>query len=167
MDFVTAIKTVFSKYATFTGRARRSEFWYWYLFTMIVGFVTQLFGLFGLGFMTVVVSLCLVIPNLAVSIRRLHDIGRSGWWLLVAVVPAIVTIISLVAMLGDVFVSAAMGGSYSPDELATKMSGSAGLMVVYLLSLFVSLVGAVMLIVLFAKDSQAGKNQYGENPKGL
>lgn len=165
MDFVTAIKTVFSKYATFTGRARRSEFWYWYLFTVIVGLFTQLFGLFGLGFVSTVVSLGLFIPNLAVSVRRLHDVGRSGWWLLVSVIPCVVMITSLVAMLGDMLVPVAMGESYSPEALASMMSDSAGPVVVYLLSLFAALVGVVMLIVWFAKDSQAGVNQYGENPK--
>jgi len=89
MDFVTAAKTGLSKYATFSGRARRSEFWFFILFQIlallvaavldgIVGTNGGLYGLVALGFL---------VPVLAVSVRRLHDTDRAGWWYLLVFVP--------------------------------------------------------------------------------
>lgn len=91
MDFVTAVKTCFSKYATFSGRASRSEFWYWILFVSVAGTVFNVvdFMIFGEGILTapatlgMAFSLFVALPGLAVSARRLHDVGRSGWWQLI------------------------------------------------------------------------------------
>lgn len=75
ISFGDAIKICFNKYADFEGRARRSEFWWWYLFTVLVSL--------GVGWIPVVgqiVSIALLVPSYAVGARRLHDTGRSGWW---------------------------------------------------------------------------------------
>ena len=80
MDFITAIKTVFSKYATFDGRARRSEYWWWTLMMIIASFIPLVNIVVGLGGL---------IPSIAVAVRRLHDTGRSGWWLLLVLVPLV------------------------------------------------------------------------------
>lgn len=97
----TAARTVLSKYATFTGRASRSEFWWWVLAVFLVLLVTQLIDgliigpLLGLGPasesepLSFLVSLGLLLPNIAVGVRRMHDIGRTGWWLLIAFIPII------------------------------------------------------------------------------
>lgn len=83
MTFVDAIKSGFNKYATFSGRASRSEFWFWTLFSILANLAASIIdALFGLGLVSVVVSLALLLPGLAVSVRRLHDIDRTGWWLL-------------------------------------------------------------------------------------
>ena len=83
MSFADAIKTCFSKYVDFSGRARRSEFWYWALFVFLVDIVTNIVDR-GVGNMALgsLVGLALFLPGLAVTIRRLHDTGRSGWWVL-------------------------------------------------------------------------------------
>lgn len=80
MNFLQAIKTCFSKYATFSGRARRSEYWWFVLLNVIVGMIPVLNFIWGL---------VVLIPALAVCVRRLHDTGRSGWWLLLALVPVL------------------------------------------------------------------------------
>ncbi|MDJ0708672.1 MAG: DUF805 domain-containing protein [Leptolyngbyaceae cyanobacterium MO_188.B28] len=89
---------VLRKYAVFGGRARRKEYWYFVLFNFIValvlGVVDNVLGTNGLlGF---VYMLGVFIPGLAVAIRRLHDTGRSGWWLLIGFVPIIGFIVLIV-----------------------------------------------------------------------
>ena len=90
MDMQTAVKTVLSKYATFSGRARRSELWYFLLFTFIVSFVASIIDIVllkGTPVLASVVTLAFLLPSIAVSIRRLHDLNKSGWWYLVALIP--------------------------------------------------------------------------------
>ncbi|MBY6202619.1 DUF805 domain-containing protein [Maritalea mobilis] len=98
MDFMTAVKTVLGKYATFSGRAQRSEFWWFYLFSLIVSAVLQMVdrALFGtlvggqdVGILAPLFSLAILLPGLAVGARRLHDTDRSGWWLLIALIPIV------------------------------------------------------------------------------
>lgn len=88
MSAVDAVRTVFAKYAVFTGRAGRAEFWWWYAFTVMIDAVMQALqrlaggGVAGLGIsiFSAGLTLALFIPTLAVTWRRLHDTNRSGWW---------------------------------------------------------------------------------------
>lgn len=99
MSFGQAVSTVFSKYATFSGRARRREYWWWYLFITLVGIVANIIdraaGLnFGDttaagGWVSGIAGLALFIPTFAVSIRRLHDTSKSGWWILIGLIPLV------------------------------------------------------------------------------
>jgi uncharacterized membrane protein YhaH (DUF805 family) len=91
MDFGTAIKTCFNKYADFSGRATRAEYWWFALFTFIVTLLTCLIPIIGW-----LVSVALLIPGLAVSWRRLHDIGRAGGWYFICFIPLVGSIILLV-----------------------------------------------------------------------
>ena len=87
MNMVEAVKSVLSQYVGFSGRARRSEFWYWQLATVLAGIVVGVIEfLLGLGSdasgpISTALSLAIFLPGLAVGFRRLHDTGRSGWWL--------------------------------------------------------------------------------------
>lgn len=81
---MTAVKTCFSKYADFNGRATRSEYWYFFLFNFIVGIV-----LGWIPFLGWLVSLALLVPSLAVAWRRLHDIGKSGAFYLFILIPLV------------------------------------------------------------------------------
>lgn len=118
---------VLRKYAVFSGRARRTEFWTFTLVNIVVAtllaFVDNSSGLtvsigvtaaYGVGILSSLYSLAVLVPHLAVTVRRLHDTGRSGWWWLIGLVPVI---------------------------------------------------GAVVLIIFAAQDSQPGSNEYGANPK--
>src|ERR671913_135219 len=97
------------KYAVFSGRSRRREYWYFVLFNIIVGIVLgwidALLGTrgsyAGAGLLSGIYSLAVLIPTLAVSVRRLHDIDRSGWWILIGLVPLIGVIVLLVFALLD------------------------------------------------------------------
>ena len=108
MDFMTAVKKVLQEnYLNFEGRARRSEFWWFQLF-VIVGYIVVgvLFGVLGavLGdtgatigsLLYAVFGLGVLLPALAVSVRRLHDIDKSGWWLLIDLVPLVGPILLIV-----------------------------------------------------------------------
>jgi uncharacterized membrane protein YhaH (DUF805 family) len=101
MGFVEAIQTVYSKYVTFSGRASRSEFWWFQLFYSIVvigiSFVSYAVSSDGgSGFLVLIWELGNLLPVLAVGIRRLHDIDRSGWWVLIALIPLVGWIVLLV-----------------------------------------------------------------------
>jgi uncharacterized membrane protein YhaH (DUF805 family) len=113
---------VLRKYAVFSGRARRKEYWYFFLFNIIItvvlavvdGATGTLSPEAGIGLLGGIYALAVLIPAIAVAVRRLHDTDRSGWWLLISLIP---------------------------------------------------LIGAIVLIVFFATDSNPGNNQYGTNPK--
>ena len=90
MDFQTSIKTCFNKYADFSGRALRSEFWWFVLFSILGGIVTTIIDVMILGYsiesygpVNIIFSVVLILPGIAVTARRLHDINKSGWWQLI------------------------------------------------------------------------------------
>ena len=94
---------VLKKFAVFEGRARRSEYWYFHLFNIIaVVLLMVIESIIGSkGILVGIYTLAILIPSLAVSVRRLHDTGRSGWWLFISVVPVIGAIAVLVFTLQD------------------------------------------------------------------
>lgn len=87
--------TAFKKYAVFNGRATRSEYWYFTLLNIFAlgmfGLIDQLMGVFnfdaGYGPLSAIYTLAMILPGLGVSIRRLHDTGRSGWWFMITAIP--------------------------------------------------------------------------------
>lgn len=111
MTFSRAVGTCLEKYAVFSGRAGRAEYWWFFLFNLVVSLLASILdaGVLGAdsfriglgpagdqGLVATLVSLLLFVPNLSVGARRLHDIGRSGWWLLLGLVPCVGLIVLIV-----------------------------------------------------------------------
>ena len=110
------------KYAVFSGRARRKEYWFFILFNILIAagltlidtFVGTYDTLRGVGLLSGLYSLGMLLPSLAVGVRRLHDIGRTGWWLLIGIVPLIGPIVLLVFA---VLESQAGDNQYGPNPI--------------------------------------------------
>jgi uncharacterized membrane protein YhaH (DUF805 family) len=91
MTFGESIQTCFSKYADFTGRASRSEYWWWFLFVFLATMAASVVN----DKISALFSIVVLLPGLAVGTRRLHDIDKSGWFQLLFIIPVIGWIILL------------------------------------------------------------------------
>lgn len=106
MGFGEAIKTCFSKYATFAGRASRSEYWWFYLFCVLLVLVGVMLDLTvgsynpddpdSVPWLTFLFALPVILPSLSAMVRRLHDTDRSGWWYWIGLIPLVGSIVLLV-----------------------------------------------------------------------
>jgi len=123
VSFTDAIRDGFSKYVTFSGRSSRSAYWWWYLFGILVLVVSLAidYALGAGGLLYVLVALAMLLPNLAVLVRRLHDAGHSGWWLLIGLLPLIGAIVLLVFTLQGSDQPNQWGNG--PDERAAAAPG--------------------------------------------
>jgi uncharacterized membrane protein YhaH (DUF805 family) len=110
MSFPDAVKICLSKYVDFKGRARRSEYWWFALFTVLVSIVASILdailgtdygGSTSGGVINTIATLALLLPGIAVGIRRLHDTSRVGWWILIGLIPFIGWIILIVFYVQD------------------------------------------------------------------
>ena len=119
MNFQDAIRSGFRNYVTFSGRASRSEYWYWVLFALLVAIAGSIidhtiFPFASTGPIEGLTSLVLFLSGLAVSMRRLHDIDRTGWWWLIAF-----TVIGIILLLVWACTRGTAGANrYGPDPLA-------------------------------------------------
>lgn len=170
MGFVTAIKTCFSKYVTFSGRARRPEYWWFFLF-IILGSVIASFidrAIFGVGtlpepptqLLSPIFSLATFLPMLAVGWRRMHDTGKPGWYLLI---PLLVTVAGMVAlMVGAIGLGQLEMAGVTEETLGTDGAGPgmAALAVFGIVQLAVS----ILVIWWLTRPTQPGPNAYGEEP---
>jgi uncharacterized membrane protein YhaH (DUF805 family) len=121
MDLIANFKlVVMERYAQFDGRARRPEYWLFFLAVFIVGLVLNLLGRASGLFVVlgVVWSLAMLVPHLAVGVRRLHDTGRSGWWLLIGLVPCVGFIVLIVFLATESTPADNQYGPYVPAESA-------------------------------------------------
>jgi uncharacterized membrane protein YhaH (DUF805 family) len=109
-----------NKYAVFTGRARRKEYWMFFLFNLLIAIgIAIIESIIGTGgILGIIFSLAMLVPGIAVTVRRLHDTGRSGWWVLISLVPVIGWIVLLVFMLLD---SEPTTNEYGPNPKAESV----------------------------------------------
>lgn len=134
------------RYADFSGRSRRKEYWMYTLFLIIVAVVVGVVeGVLGLsqmvgpyGPITALFALATLVPNIAVSVRRLHDTNRSGWWILLPIIPY--AVVAFLLLSGNL-----------------AMAGIAGM---------VALVAVIALLVFMVLDGTKGDNRFGPDPKG-
>jgi uncharacterized membrane protein YhaH (DUF805 family) len=102
MTFGQAVQSALSNYASFSGRARRSEYWWFALFNLIVSIIASIIdAIIGTPILALIIGLALLLPGLGLSFRRLHDTGRAGWWILIALIPLIGWIVLLVFFCQD------------------------------------------------------------------
>lgn len=176
MGFFEAVKTCLKKSFVFKGRARRSEFWWWTLFSTVFSFTVSLPAeeisednvlltvLYALGLLALCVYLG--IANFAVATRRLHDIGRSGWWYGATLIFGVVwTVWMVVKMFGII-------GGMNPAHVDVESDAFAFTLLkemwaVVLIPYVIYIAYSILLLVWYCKDSQPGANKYGENPKGI
>lgn len=154
MSFTESIRSGLGQYATFGGRASRSEFWWFTLFMFLASIASEIVDL-GLGFtgdftpVSYLVSFGLLLPSLAVTVRRLHDIGRAGWWVLWYF---LATMLAVVLFAVGVFLSldAEAEFVFSPVGALLMVGGAAGLVAT-----------VIVWLVMMIKAGDAGPNQYG------
>ncbi|MCY3801856.1 MAG: DUF805 domain-containing protein [Chloroflexi bacterium] len=156
MSPVEAISSVFRNYVNFSGRAPRSEYWWFTLFAVISQTVLTFVPFLGM-----IYALALFLPSLAVAVRRLHDTNRTGWWMLLYMVPALgstTLAIVLVAILG-------LGGG----DLSFADEGEWEMVAIFLGILFVvgaivTLVTVIVVIVFLILPGTQGPNRFGPDP---
>ena len=120
--YIEALK----KYAVFEGRSRRKEYWYFVLFNVIISIVLSLIDALigtssssGGGVLSGIYGLAVLIPTIAVSVRRLHDIDRTGWWVLIGLVPLIGFIVLLIFYVQD---STPGSNRYGPNPKLARVA---------------------------------------------
>ena len=152
MSFFEAVAACFSKYIVFEGRARRSEYWFFLLFYIILNFVVDWISFNSTPVIHLVYLLVTLFPFWAVTVRRLHDTGKSGWrFFIFFIVPLVGCYASLGGAIGSLY-----HGDLGIASSSLELSSIFGLVLI---------IGAILMLVWLCQDSDMGSNEYGENPK--
>ena len=169
LEPVQAVKICLKKFFDFTGRARRSEYWWFVLFVMIVSMVFNFIGaVFPMvNILGLIVGLLLSIAQLAALTRRLHDTGRSGWWVLVYGLFMLVTYGALVAILAPVAGELMAEGDQMAlvELMANAFMDSPIAAAVMICGALATAFMAIITLIFAVKDSQWTENKYGPSPK--
>ena len=97
MSFTESVRSGFDNYVNFDGRASRPMYWWWVLFAILASIVGNILdAVIGASIFSILIGLALFLPGLAVAVRRLHDTDRSGWWILIGLIPIIGFIVLIV-----------------------------------------------------------------------
>ncbi len=169
LEPVQAVKICLKKFFDFTGRARRSEYWWFVLFVMIVSMVFNFIGaVFPMvNILGLIVGLLLSIAQLAALTRRLHDTGCSGWWVLVYGLFMLVTYGALVAILAPVAGELMAEGDQMAlvELMANAFMDSPIAAAVMICGALATAFMAIITLIFAVKDSQWTENKYGPSPK--
>lgn len=169
MDPVTAVKTCFKKYFDFKGRARRSEFWWFALFVVIVSSVLSYLAgrVPAIGYLGFAFGLAVVIPELSALTRRLHDTNRSGWWVALLGLCIAGYYAAFAVLLGpnvEMLAGATDAMSMASTIVDAVQSSPTTATVMLCCSLGVILL-TIINIIFAIIDSKWGENKYGPSPK--
>ena len=157
MTPIEAVTSVFRNYANFNGRAQRSEFWWFVLFSLISQAILNLVPILG-----TIYSLALILPMLAVTARRLHDTNRTAWWLILYAVAVLGWVVGTIIFLIAAFSAVAFWDSQWSYESEVAFLGVA--FIVFLVLLVAGIAAAISLWVLCASAGTAGPNRFGPDP---
>jgi len=162
MTFVNAVKSGFQNALKFSGRSRRPEYWWFFLFVFAGAFVIGLIERFALGggqMLTRIFQLIVFLPFLAVAWRRLQDTGRPGWWVLV---PSAIIVVSAIYA-GSVSRTLVARVLDQPDATAPMLTGpETG---IFLAMLLFQVAAGLVIIWWMSRPSQRGDNRYGPEPR--
>jgi uncharacterized membrane protein YhaH (DUF805 family) len=158
------------RYVDFNGRARRTEYWLWFLFQIIASLVfSVLKSVIGdtAEVLNGIFSLAILLPSLAVGVRRFHDINRTGWWIVFPGVVLLVAMVVFFSVSGSAFFASMqsfsnIGPNPTPDQVMSIMSSLAPMGWVFLLWFAAALVTFVFNVM----DGTPGPNRFGPDPKG-
>ena len=161
------------KYALFSGRARRKEFWLFMLAAFILGIIAQIIeanadlyylaaDIVPVGILTTVLSLALLIPYAAAAVRRLHDTNRSWLWLLMLFLPAIVML--FIVVIQPILMNVITEESSLYITFISMVAISA---LLFIPMVVIQLVGVIWLLVLFMLKGTVGENRFGPDPLAL
>lgn len=160
----TATKAFFTRYVDFSGRSTLSAYWYWVLanclITLLLGIMVVVSGLD----LTSLWSLATFIPGLALSCRRLHDIGKSAWNLLWVIIPTIALFASI-ALVVVAYLAKGLGGGSEAEIAETIAQIEFAPNIIILICGFALFVGMIILFVYSLLDSQRGTNKWGPSEK--
>lgn len=165
MSLPDAVRSVLRQYAGFSGRAPRSEFWWWFLLTLVLGLVAGTVDLavaavVGVSPFNLLLTLVLFLPTLAVTVRRLHDSGLAGWWVLLLyglpLASGVVVVVALVTL-----VVGAVQGSDLARGGADGGAALTGGLVLLGVAAVAGLASVVMWLVMMLRPSTPGPNRYG------
>jgi len=171
LGFGEAVKTCLRKFATFKGRARRSEYWWFALFGAIVSFVFSFVGLLApiVSYIGVGVSLCLLIPSWAVQTRRLHDTNHSGWWVVIYAILYLIAMVimgMLMAPVGEqLVVNPDMSDETTIRQFTDVIQANQGLATTMMVCILVAFLIQLVMFVFCVMDSKREPNKYGVSPK--
>ena len=172
MDPVTAVKTCFRKYFDFKGRARRSEFWWFVLFVNVISWCLSFVGMVlpGVGYVSMAFTLALIVPQLSVLCRRLHDTNHGTWWVVLLAILVLGYLVSFFLLIGSNY--ELFGNSTNPDEIlamardmADAIQSSPALATIMMGCSLGACMITIILLIFCVLDSQWAENKYGPSPK--
>jgi len=169
LSFGAAVKTCLSKFINFKGRARRSEYWWYFLFATCVSWVFSMAGskIPLLSIVGMLVGTVLTIPQLSALTRRLHDTGHSGWWVAIYTLLYIVVFACFGILMGPLLsnMSESMDMNQFAEQVVNAVANHPGISGTMIICALLVLIITIITLIFSLRDSQRQTNRYGASPK--